>query len=286
MAARFPGAKNVAEFWTNLVNNKESIRFFSKEELDDTLDPAVVANESYVAARGVVDEAEWFDEQFFGMTPNEAKLIDPQQRICLEVAYHALEDAGCDPTKTTDRIGVWAGSYSSTYYQKNLLANEQLVEAVGEFQLGVYNEKDYIATRIAHKLNLRGPAINVNTACSTSLVAVIEACKSIQFGDCEMAIAGGASIHFPQNSGHTHQTGSIMSPDGHCRPFDSEGAGTLFSDGAGMVVLKKLSAAKRDHDRVYAVIKGCGINNDGGRKGQFYRSQRRGAVHRHHRRHC
>jgi len=269
MAARFPGAKNVAEFWTNLVNNKESIRFFSKEELDDTLDPAVVANESYVAARGVVDEAEWFDEQFFGMTPNEAKLIDPQQRICLEVAYHALEDAGCDPTKTTDRIGVWAGSYSSTYYQKNLLANEQLVEAVGEFQLGVYNEKDYIATRIAHKLNLRGPAINVNTACSTSLVAVIEACKSIQFGDCEMAIAGGASIHFPQNSGHTHQTGSIMSPDGHCRPFDSEGAGTLFSDGAGMVVLKKLSAAKRDHDRVYAVIKGCGINNDGGEKASF-----------------
>ena len=269
MACRFPDARNVSEYWQNLIQNRETIRFFSKEELDSTLSPETIDSPQYVAARGIVDDADLFDEHFFGVTPNEAKLIDPQQRISLEVAYHALEDAGIHPESSQAKIGVWAGSYTTTYYQKNLLANPELVDTVGEFQLSVYNEKDYIATRIAHKLNLRGPAINVNTACSTGLVSVIEACKSIHAGDCDMALAGGASIHFPQNSGHLHQAGSIMSPDGHCRPFDADSAGTLFSDGVGMVVLKRLSAAIKDNDRIYAVIKGCGINNDGGHKASF-----------------
>ena len=149
------------------------------------------------------------------------------------------------------------------------MPHDDIVEQTGRFQLGVYNEKDYIATRVAHKLNLTGPAINVNTACSTSLVAVIEACQSLGAGHCDAALAGAASIHFPQNSGHLHQTGSIQSPDGHCRPFDADGAGTLFSDGAGMVVIRRLSDAERDGDRIYAVIRGLGINNDGGEKASF-----------------
>ncbi len=187
----------------------------------------------------------------------------------LEVAYEALEDAAVRLDQPNGRIGVWAGTYGTTYHTKNVLTNPEAVAENGEFQLGVYNEKDYIATRIAYKLNLNGPAINVNTACSTSLVAVIEACNSLAAGHCDAAIAAACSIYFPQHSGHLHQTGSIFSPDGHCRPFDADGAGTLFSDGAGAVVLKRLDDALRDGDRIYATIRGLGINNDGSRKASF-----------------
>ena len=187
----------------------------------------------------------------------------------LEVAYEALEDAAIRTDQPNGRIGVWAGTYNTNYHTKNLLTNPQVVADNGEFQLGVCNEKDYIATRVAYKLNLNGPAINVNTACSTSLVAVIQACNSLAAGQCDTAIAGACSITFPQHSGHVHQPGSIFSPDGHCRPFDADGAGTLFSDGAGAVVLKRLEDALRDGDRIYATIRGLGINNDGSRKASF-----------------
>ncbi|MEM6693028.1 MAG: type I polyketide synthase, partial [Planctomycetota bacterium] len=223
----------------------------------------------YVAARGIIDDAEHFDAQFFGMPPKLAEITDPQQRVLLELAWSALEDSGVIPSQTSDRIGVWAGAYSTTQVTKNILSNRELLRETGEFNAGIYNEKDYIATRIAHALNLNGPAINVNTACSTSLVAVIEACKSLQAGDCDVALAGGVSVHFPQHSGHVHQQGSIFSPDGHCRPFDANGAGTLFCDGAGLVVLKRLEDALSDNDRIYAVVKGYGINNDGGDKASF-----------------
>ncbi len=269
MSARFPGAANLQQYWQNLVDGVESIRFFKPEELDPSLDPAHVNDPSYVAARGIIDGAEMFDAAFFAESPKSAALIDPQQRVMLEVAYEALEDAAMRTDRPNGRIGVWAGTYTTAYHSKNLLSNPQVVAEIGEFQLGVANEKDYIATRVAYKLNLTGPAINVNTACSTSLVAVIEACNSLAAGHCDAAIAGACSINFPQHSGHIHQTGSIFSPDGHCRPFDANGAGTIFSDGAGAIVLKRLNDALRDGDRIYATIRGLGINNDGTRKASF-----------------
>ena len=269
MAARMPGARDLGQFWDNLINDRESITFFTPEELDSTLDPRDLADPNYVAARGIIEDADHFDARFFRTPPRNAELTCPQQRIMLELSWTALEDAGIIPNKSDQTIGVWAGTYSTTYFTKNILTNPEIVRKTGEFQVGVYNEKDYIATRVAHALNLTGPAINVNTACSTSLVALIEACKSLDAGHCDVAIAGGASVTFPQNSGHVHQTGSIFTPDGHCRPFDADGAGTLFSDGAGAVVVRRLEDAIEAGDRIYAVVKGFGINNDGGEKASF-----------------
>jgi amino acid adenylation domain-containing protein len=269
MSAKMPGAKDLGQYWNNLVTETESIKFFTPDELDATLDPRDTEDPNYVAARGVIEEADHFDARFFRIPPRTAEMMCPQQRIMLELAWTALEDAGVIPNKHSETIGIWAGTYTTSYYVKNVLSNPELVRRTGEFQAGVLNEKDYIATRVAHALNLTGPAINVNTACSTSLVALIEACKSLDAGHCDVALAGGASVTFPQNCGHLHQTGSIFSPDGHCRPFDSEGAGTLFSDGAGVVVVKRLEEAIADGDRIYAVVKGFGINNDGGEKASF-----------------
>ena len=269
MAARMPGAHDLQSFWDNLVEGTESIKFFTEEELDSTIDPRQRNNPNYVAARGVLEDADHFDARFFRTPPKTAEMMCPQQRIMLELAWTGLEDAGIIPSRTDDKIGIWAGTYTTSYFIKNVLTNTDLVDQTGEFQAGVLNEKDYIATRVAHALNLTGPAINVNTACSTSLVALIEACKSLDIGHCDVAIAGAASVTFPQNSGHLHQTGSIFSPDGHCRPFDADGAGTLFSDGAGVVVVKRLEDAVADGDRIYAVVKGFGINNDGGEKASF-----------------
>ncbi len=269
MAARMPGARDLDQFWDNLVNGRESIKFFTPEELDATLDPRDTLSPDYVAARGIIEDAEYFDARFFRMPPRNAELIDPQQRIMLELAWTALEDAGIIPNKNEATIGIWAGTYSTSYFTKNILTNPELVRQTGEFQAGVFNEKDYIATRVAHALNLTGPAINLNTACSTSLVALIEACKSLQGGYCDVALAGAASVTFPQNSGHQFQTGNIFTPDGHCRPFDSKAAGTLFSDGAGVVVVRRLADALAAGDRIYAVVKGFGINNDGGEKASF-----------------
>ena len=253
----------------NLVNQRESITFFSPEEIDATIRPEIKNDPQYVRARGIIEQADHFDARFFRTTPRNAELTDPQQRILLELAWTALEDAGVIPAKTSDTIGIWAGTYTTGYLFKNLLAHDELVNQVGEFQLGVYNEKDYITTRVAHALNLTGPAINVNTACSTSLVALIEACKSLGAKDCDVALAGGVSVTFPQHSGHLHQEGSIFSPDGHCRPFAADAAGTLFSDGAGLVVVKRLADAIAAGDRIYATLKGFGINNDGGEKASF-----------------
>ena len=269
MAARMPGANDLNQYWDNLINGRESISFFSKEELDSTLDPRDTTDPNYVAARGIIADADHFDARFFRTPPRNAELTCPQHRILLELSWTALEDAGIIPNKSDQTIGVWAGTYNTSYLINNLLTNPELVRQAGAFQVGTFNEKDYIATRVAHALNLTGPAINVNTACSTSLVALIEACKSIDAGHCDVAIAGGVSVTFPQNSGHLHQTGSIYTPDGHCRPFDAAGAGTLFSDGAGVVVVRRLEDAVAAGDRIYAVVNGFGINNDGGDKASF-----------------
>ena len=278
MAARFPGADNVQQFWRNLREGVESIRWFRPEELDPSVPATQRTAPHYVPARGVLEQAEYFDAAFFAIPPREAELIDPQQRIMLELAHTALEDAGHVSGDPQVRVGVWAGCFANTYYTHNILSHPDLVAQTGEFQLATYTEKDFVASRVAHKLDLRGPAVNVNTACSTSLVAVIEACQSLQLGHCEVALAGGATVVFPQFRGHEFQVGNILTPDGHCRPFDHRAQGTLFSDGAALVVLKRLSDAQRDGDRIYAVLRGFGINNDGGDKASFTAPSVRGQA--------
>ena len=266
MSGRFPGAKNLAEFWQNLKNGVESISFFSRAELEAAgRDPALLNNPDFVNAGSVIDEIELFDASFFGFNPREAEIIDPQQRIFLECAWQALEDAAYDPETFDGSIGVYAGAAMNTYLF-NLVSNRELMRLVGGFQVMIGNDKDYLTTHVSYKLNLKGPSVVVQTACSTSLVAVCMACESLLGHQCDMALAGGVSIKVPQNTGYLYQEGMINSPDGHCRTFDAEAKGTIGGDGVGIVVLKRLSHALADRDNIYAVIKGSAINNDGALK--------------------
>lgn len=259
LAGRFPGAQNVAEFWANLVAGRETI----SRHAEDSSRP------NYVAARGILDRPEWFDASFFGLTPKEAEVIDPQQRVFLEEAWTALEDAGIDPARPPGPIGIFAGMSNNTYWANNVSTRPDLIESVGWLNAMMGNEKDYLATRVAYKFDLRGPAINLYTACSTSLVAVCQACTSLLNFQCDAALAGGISITFPQERGYEYHEGGITSPDGHCRTFDAQAAGTVFSHGVGVVVLKRLADAIAAGDQIYAVIKGHALNNDGSSKVSF-----------------
>lgn len=259
MAVRVPGAESLDTFWQNLVDAKESITFFAPPDSEDNV----------VNARGVLNDPLGFDDRLFGISPIEAEFIDPQQRLLLELGWHALENAGYDPEQFAGRIGVYCGVGNNTYYLNNVLRNEEKLEDYGPLQAMVANEKDYAATRLAHKLNLVGPALSIHTACSTSLVAVAEAVEAIRHGRCDIAIAGGASLTFPQQQPHTHQEGSIYTRDGHTRPFDKDSSGTVFSDGGGLIVLKRLDEARKDQDYIYAAISGIAVNNDGAEKGSF-----------------
>jgi len=266
MAGRFPGARTVEELWQNLRAGRESVTFFAPGELDTAVDGK---QPGYVAARGIVEDADKFDAGFFGETPRLADVTDPQQRVFLEVAWQALEDAGVVPARQGGRVGVFAGVGNNTYQWSNLASRPDVSEAVGAFQVMLGNEKDYVATRVAHKLNLQGPALSIHTACSTSLVAVCTAVRSLLDHECDVALAGGASITVPQRSGHVFSEGGMLSADGHTRSFDAEANGTVFSDGAGAVVCKRLREALADGDRIYAVIHGVATNNDGADKASF-----------------
>ncbi len=266
VAGRFPGAATVWEFWDNLCAGKESVRTFSAAELDPRVDRT---DPRYVSVRGVLDGADLFDASFFGETPALAEMIDPQQRVLLEVAWAALEDAGIVPERHGASIGVFAGTGHNTYLTKNVVTRQDRIQALGELAMTLGNDKDFVATRISYKLNLNGPAVSVHTACSTSLVAVCQAAASLWAYECDCALAGAASITVPQNAGHTYTEGAMLSADGHTRTFDASATGTVFSDGAGMVVLKRLADAQRDGDRIYAVIRGTGLNNDGGTKASY-----------------
>ncbi|MDK9557687.1 amino acid adenylation domain-containing protein [Marinobacter sp. M216] len=259
MSLRVPGANSLETFWQNLLEGTESITFFTPTDSDS----------GYVNARGILDDPLGFDDRFFGISPIEAEFIDPQQRLLLELAWHGLENAGYDPEQFAGRIGVYCGVGNNTYYLNNVLKNQEKLEDYGALQAMVANEKDYAATRLAHKLNLVGPALSIHSACSTSLVAVAEAVEAIRQGRCDIAIAGGASLTFPQQQPHTHQEGSIYTRDGHTRPFDKDSSGTVFSDGGGIVVLKRLDEAQKDRDYIYAAITGVAVNNDGAEKGSF-----------------
>lgn len=265
---RFPGAQNVEELWQNILNGKNSISKLTKDQLDGSIPEELKNDPNYVSARGIMPEFDKFDASFFGITPREAELMDPQQRVFLELAYESLEKAGYTSDKYDGSIGVFAGMANNTYYQKVLKETDK-VNSVGEFNVMLGNEKDYIATRVSHKLNLKGPSISLHTGCSTSLVAIIQAVQSLRAGECDMALAGGISIQGAPYSGYLYQEGGIFSKDGLCRPFDNEATGTVFNDGGAIVVLKLLSEAEKDSDEILGVIKGVAINNDGADKMSF-----------------
>ena len=269
MACRFPGASSIQELWDILKNGKETISFFTAEELDKTIPETLRNDQLYVGARGIVPSAKDFDARFFGINPKLAEAMDPQQRLFLEIAWEVLEQSGHLPKHYKGSVGVYAGTGTNTYYLNNVLPNTDLLNAVGDFQAHTVNDKGFIASRTAYHLNLKGPAVSVHSACSTSLLAIAEAVEAIRNGQCDVALAGGTSVTSPMNSGHLYQEGSMLSSNGHCRSFDAEGKGTVFSDGAGVVLLKRLEDAIQDGDIIHGVIKGVGINNDGGNKGSF-----------------
>jgi acyl transferase domain-containing protein len=271
MACKFPGASNVTQFWQNLLEARETISHFRPDELEPASaeDLAAHANPAYVRARGILDDIEMFDSAFFGISPKEADVLDPQHRVFLETAWEALEDAGYDPKRFTGLIGVFGGVGESTYYLRNLFNRRDVADIVSELTVMMGTQNDFLTTRVAYKLDLKGPALNIQTACSTSLVAVCSAVQSLQSYQCDMALAGGVTIALPQRSGYLWQEGMISSPDGHLRAFDNDAQGLVPGNGAGLVVLRRLVDARADGDHIYAVIKGAGLNNDGSAKVSF-----------------
>nr|ASA76633.1 polyketide synthase [Pyxidicoccus sp. MCy9557] len=267
MAGRFPGARTLDQFWKNLREGVESIHVFTDEELLSAgVDPAALKSPDYVKASPILDDIESFDAGFFNFSPLEAKVMDPQRRLFLESCWHALEDAGYDPANYPGTIGVYAGAGLNTYLLQNVLADEALVRSLGLQQLLIGSDKDFLPTHVSYKLNLTGPSVNVNTACSTSLVTVHLARQALLLGECDMALAGGVSLNVPQQAGYFYVQDSIQSPDGHCRAFDAKARGTLWGSGCGVLVLKRLADALADGDDIRAVIKGSAINNDGALK--------------------
>jgi len=270
LACRFPQAEDAQAFWRNLREGVEAITFFSDEELAAAgVAPELLRDPAYVKASGALNDVECFDAHFFGYSPNEAALMDPQQRLFLEQSWKAVEDAGYNPETYPGLIGVYGGMSLNSYLTHNLVAHRDLMEAGGGYHVMVASDKDFLATKVAYKLNLRGPAVTVQTACSTSLVAVHLACQSLRNGECDMALAGGASVRVPQRAGYRYHEGIVLSPDGHCRAFAAGARGTVLGSGAGVVVLKLLDAALADGDHIYAVIAGSTINNDGALKAGY-----------------
>ena len=268
MVGRFPGAADVDSFWELVRDGHEGISFFTAEELIESgISPKLVNNPNYVRARGMLPDIERFDARFFGYSPREAEIIDPQQRLFLESCWTAMESAGYAAARPPAPVGVFAGCIGgNTYLLNNLLGDQELRENVGDYPLFIANDKDSLATRAAYKLNLRGPALTIQTACSTSLVAVAMACQSLIDFQCDMALAGGAAITVPQKLGYLYTPGMVVSPDGHCRAFDANAKGTLVSSGIGVVLLKRVEEALRDRDPIIAVIRGWAVNNDGADK--------------------
>ncbi|MCC7416298.1 MAG: amino acid adenylation domain-containing protein [Acidobacteria bacterium] len=268
LAGRFPGAPDVETFWRNVAAGVESIRRFTVGELEAEGVPARIFDDPhYVPAKGVLDDADRFDASLFGYTPREAALLDPQQRVLLECAWTALEHAGYAPTEPIpERVGVYAGASASSYIGQ---IDPAVLQTYGRHQLLLATDKDFAATRVSYKLGLRGPAVSVQTACSTSLVAVHVACQALRAGECELALAGGVSVTSPLSGGYLYQPDGIASPDGRCRPFDAAAAGTVAGNGVGVVVLKLLRLAVAAGDTIHAVIRGTAINNDGAGKVGF-----------------
>ncbi len=270
IAARFPKAPDVDAYWQMLRDGREGISWFSDDELLAAGEPAErLADPAYVKARAVLDDVDLFDAGLFAIPAREAEAMDPQHRFLLECCWAALEDAGYGP-RGAGSVGVFAGCGPNTYFSNNVLRNRAFAESADAFQLALFSYGGgALATRVAYKLDLQGPAVEVQTACSTSLVAILQACSSLRGYECDMALAGGVSIACPRTIGYLYQEGMIFSPDGHCRPFDARAAGTLGGEGAGVVLLKRLADALRDGDPIRAVVRGGALNNDGSNKVAF-----------------
>lgn len=272
MSGKFPGAPDLDAFWKNILTGRDTITRFSRSELEARNQAALEFGRDYVAAHGVLENAEMFDAEFFGISPRDADYLDPQHRLFLETCWSALEDGGYDPAQFSGQIGLFGGCSLNTYLLSNLSASREFLDElagnyqVGEFQATLGNDKDFLCSRVAYKLNLRGPCMTVQGACATSLVAICQACQNLLTYQCDMALAGGVSITFPQHRGYVYQEGSMGSRDGHCRPFDADATGTVFGHGAGVVLLKRLEDALADGDRIDAVIRGFAVNNDGSAK--------------------
>lgn len=272
MSGRFPGAPTVEALWRLIEAGETSFSTFAPDEIEDAFTDEERAGADYVASRPFLDGVEQFDADFFGMYPREAAVTDPQHRVFLEVCWEALESAGYDPYRNAGLVGVFAGCSMPTYLLNNVLGDRAKVEEfTSNYQIGCFNQivgsvADALATRVAYKFNLRGPAFTLQSACSTSLLAVSQACQNLLTYSCDMALAGGVSITLPQKRGYIYQEGGMVSRDGICRPFDVDASGTVFASGAGVVLLKRLEDALEDGDRIYAVIRGYGINNDGSDK--------------------
>jgi acyl transferase domain-containing protein/thioesterase domain-containing protein/acyl carrier protein len=271
LAAHLPGASSVAAYWDNLIRGVESIRPLSEADLLAAGEaPARLRHPRYVRAAAPLDGFADFEPEFFGFSPKEAAILDPQHRQFLEVAWEALEDAGHPPEGFPGAVGVWAGCGMGSYFYFNICSNPGLVEDTGMFLLRhTGNDKDFLATRVSHILDLKGPSVNVQTACSTSLVAVHYACQALLNGEVDMALAGGVTVELPQGRGYMFTEGEILSPDGHCHAFDHRAQGTVFGSGAGCVVLRRLADAIADGDHIWAVIKGSAVNNDGADKAGY-----------------
>ncbi|HTQ07991.1 MAG TPA: SDR family NAD(P)-dependent oxidoreductase [Polyangiaceae bacterium] len=270
MGGRFPAAADLDAFWRNTREGVEVLVDVSDADLEHArVDPRLSSLPNYVRKATVLEDAETFDAGFFGVPPREAQIIDPQQRVFLECAWEALEHAGYAGGASGQAVGVYAGAAINSYLVTQLLQNPPFVASVGGYQVMLGSDKDYLATRVSYKLDLRGPSITVQTACSTSLVAIVLACRALAHGECDLALAGGVSIQAPARAGYLFEEGMILSPDGHCRPFDAEAHGTRGSNGAGAVVLKRLEDALRDRDTIHAVVLGGALNNDGAGKAGY-----------------
>ena len=266
MSGRFPGARTLDQFWRNLSQGVESITRFSDDDLlSNGVDPALLNNSDYIKAGGILEDVALFDAAFFGITPQEAEVMDPQHRIFLECAWEALESAGYAVDPAPDAVAVYAGASANTYFLVNLYEHRALLRSAA-LQAELGSRSDFLTTRVSYKLNLRGPSLNVQTASSTALAAVHLACQSLLAHESDIALAGGVSLTFPQVKGYFYQLGRAESPDGHCRAFDATAQGSVEGQGVGVVVLKRLADALRDRDSIHAVIKGSAINNDGAYK--------------------
>ncbi|GAB7105790.1 type I polyketide synthase [Streptomyces phaeofaciens JCM 4814] len=270
MACRFPGANTPEEFWANLAAGTESITRLSE---DDLLAAGVESREfrhpRFVNAAPLVDDVAGFDARFFGYTPREAEVRDPQGRLFLETCHAAIEDSGYDVSRMEGQVGVFGGMANNYYGERNVARNAAMKAAVGNMAIEVSNSPDYLATTVSYRLGLRGPSINVQTACSTALVAVHLAAQSLRDGECDYALAGGVEVELPYGTGYTWSEGDIYSRSGHIRPFDADADGTMFGTGSGTIALKRLDDAIRDHDHIYGVIRGSAVNNDGGDRAGF-----------------
>ncbi len=281
MAGRFPGANSIGDFWDNLCAGRNALRRYTREEVRESMlecDPASlpyvrkdIADDSWVAAGYFLEDVDKFDATFFGYNPAEAELLDPQQRLFLETAWAALEDAGYIPDECPGTVGIYAGTSLSRYFYNNIYPNRELMRAPSKDLIaGIGNEPDYLTNRAAYKLNLTGPSITLQTACSTSLVAIHVACRALRSGECDMALAGGSQVLVPGGLGYKYQEGGMVSPDGLLRTFDSQAAGTVFSEGGvGIIVLKRLEDAIDDHNQIYSVILGSAVTNDGSFKAGY-----------------